>query len=128
MSPTFDITSWYDQAFLVHECTHAHLDIQNIGKHSGHENEAVGYLAEAMWLEVSGHSSLGGSTAPTTTLRATAHMIAKKLLATKAYAVDPIDAAVLVAAVATHPHYAPKFTYLSNGFSRGPIDNFLRSR
>src|SRR5882757_1011128 len=68
VSPTFNIHNWRDQAFLVHECTHAHLDIQNLGKHPGHENEAVAYLAEAVFLEAAGNNPLG-----TETIRIVAH-------------------------------------------------------
>ena len=56
---TFDIKSRREQAFLIHECTHAHLDIQRFGSHSGHENEAVAYLAEAIFLEAAGGPPLG---------------------------------------------------------------------
>ena len=46
LSPSFSVTNPRDQGFLVHECTHAHLDIQGTGSHSAHEDEAVSYLAE----------------------------------------------------------------------------------
>src|SRR6266850_7997865 len=62
LSPTFSILAARDQAFLVHECTHAHLDIQNIGTHSGHQDEAVAYLAEAIFLEAAGQPPLGSET------------------------------------------------------------------
>jgi hypothetical protein len=54
LSPTFSIGKVEDQANLIHECTHAHIDNQNIGDHSSHEDEAVGYTAKPLTRQVCG--------------------------------------------------------------------------
>jgi hypothetical protein len=120
LSTTFSIASPRDQAFLVHECTHAHLDIQNSGRHSGHENEAVGYLAEAVFLEAARQSPLGSET-----IRVVSHSIAKKVLS-GTYRISPGDAKALTDEVAKNPHYSTKVFYNSNGFNRSWIHKILR--
>src|SRR5262249_44605772 len=49
--PGFDLGDYHSQGDLVHECTHAHLDIQGIGLHPCEQDEAVAYVAEAVFLE-----------------------------------------------------------------------------
>ncbi|MDH6592780.1 hypothetical protein M2165_002669 [Variovorax sp. TBS-050B] len=116
----FSISNASDQAFLVHECTHAHLDIQTTGKHSGHENEAAAYLAEAMYLEAAGQPQIGGQA-----VRNIAHPIARKLLAGR-YAVEEADILALTAAVAAVDIYAKEPIYTSNGFKRSMFYNWVR--
>ena len=108
------------QGFMVHESTHAHLDIQNFGKHSRAEGEAVAYLAEAMFMESSGYTPIS-----THSLRVVAQTIARKMLA-GLYVVPPTDAALLVAEAVKEPHYAGKPAYVSNGFARSWLTNRLR--
>lgn len=120
LSPSFSIGSSSCQAFLVHECTHAHIAIQNIGAHSGHVDEAIAYLAEAIDLESSTQPPLGGQP-----LRALSHVIAKAVLSGN-YIVPATDVAALTAAVAATPHYLTTVSYVSNGFKRGVIQRILR--
>ena len=120
LSPSFTITKRRDQGFLVHESTHAHLDIQSIGSHSGHEDEAVAYLAEAMFLEAAGAPPLGSEA-----IRVVAHRIAKSMLG-GVYFVPGADVKALTAEVRKNPHYATQVTYNSNGFKRGIIHMLLR--
>jgi hypothetical protein len=122
LRPGFTVTDWRDQAFLIHECTHAHLDIQNFGKHSGHENEAVAYLAEALYLEASGKPPLGPQA-----IRVVAHRIARGLLASGNYAVAPTDVTDLVTEVAADPGYSSTVYYVSDGFNRTLFRNVLRN-
>jgi len=120
LSPSFSISNSHDQAFLVHECTHAHLDIQNLGKLSGHENEAVAYLAEAMYLEASGNPPIS-----TIAIRVVSHRIAKDVLS-GTYTVPAKDAAELVTEVAADPHYSSTILFESNGFNRSLFRSILR--
>lgn len=120
LSPTFSMASIRDQAFLVHECTHAHLDIQNTGAHSGHEDEAVAYLAEAIFLEAAGQPPLGSET-----IRIVSHRIAKAVLS-GLYLIPSADSADLTSEVAAHSHYASKVKYESNAFNRGFFQRMLR--
>jgi hypothetical protein len=117
--PGFSISNVSDQAYLVHECTHAYLDIQNTGLHSSHQDEATAYIAEAMFLEAQGKPPLGPQT-----IRTIAHGIAKGLLK-GGYTVAPADVTALTTAIAAHPTYkAP--TYDSNGFRRNLFKNWIR--
>ena len=118
--PSFAISNWRDQAFLIHECTHAHLDIQNLGNHSAHQDEAVAYLAEAVFLEASRKAPLG-----TERIRVVAHDIAKRVLAGTYYVPDG-DSTSLVREVAANPFYASRTVYRSNGFNRSLIHRILR--
>jgi hypothetical protein len=120
LSPAFSIASPRDQAFLVHECTHAHLDIQNTGRQSGHENEAVCYLAEAVFLEAARQPPLGLEA-----IRVVSHCLAKKVL-NGAYCIAPTDAKALTDEVAKNPYYSTKVFYNSNGFNRSWIHKILR--
>jgi hypothetical protein len=120
LSSSFNVAAVQDQAYLVHECTHAHLDIQSLGWHSGHQNEAVGYLAEAVFLEAEAHPAISSHA-----IRRASHRIAKSILS-GTYWVSKVDFAALTAAVASEPLYATKARYNSNGFARGFVDSVLR--
>jgi hypothetical protein len=108
---SFDIANSNDAAVLVHECTHALLDYQNLGYGSPIEHEAVGYLAEAVWLEANGLSSMGG-----TGIRTVCHRIAAALLASNDYNISASDTSDLLNAVKAEAHYAKKPAYVSDGF------------
>lgn len=45
----FKLGNGINAALLVHECTHAILDLRNIGSHSRYEDEAVAYVAEELF-------------------------------------------------------------------------------
>jgi hypothetical protein len=120
LSPTFSIASPRDQAFLVHECTHAHFDIQNMGSNPVHENEAASYLAEAIFVDASGIPPLG-----TEKIRTVSHSLSSKVLA-GTYWIASADAAALTLEVAKHPHYATMVSYNSNGFNRNAAYQILR--
>ena len=123
LDPGFNIARKLDQAYFVHECAHAHLDIQNEGKSVPlYEYEAVAYLAEALFVAKGGNPPIGNQN-----IRAVAHKIAAKVLK-GTYQVSHQDTQDLIAAVAADPHYAkakPKTIKLS-GFKRGLIHSLLR--
>ena len=121
LSPAFHIGSIRDQAFLIHECTHAHLDIQCTGIQSAHENEAVAYLAEAIFLETLKQPPLG-----TESIRIVSHRLANMVLA-GTYTVSRVDTDALVSEVSKHSHYATTVNYISNGFKRGLVQQILRN-
>jgi hypothetical protein len=120
LSTTFSVGAPRDQAFLVHECTHAHLDIQCLGSHSGHADEAAAYLAEAIFLEAAGQPALGSET-----IRAVSHRIAKTVLG-GVYWIPAADVTALTSEVAKNPHYIASAKYESNGFNRSLIHRMLR--
>jgi hypothetical protein len=120
LSRAFSIASPSDQGFVVHECTHAHFDIQNSGVHSAHEDEAAAYLAEAVFLEAAGQPPISSAK-----IRVISHRLAKCVLG-GIYWIPASDAAALTAEVAKHPHYATRAKYNSGGFNRSLIQKILR--
>ena len=120
LSPTFTLSKSDDRGYLVHECTHAHLDIQNLGKLSGYENEAVAYLVEAVYLE-----ALGSPPISSIAIRIVSHRVAKTILS-GTYTVPAKDADELVKKVAADPHYSSPVLYESNGFKRSLFRGLLR--
>ena len=121
LNSNFSITNCRDQAFFIHECTHAVIDMKNIGKHSGQEDEAVAYLAEALFVESSKKNPLGQES-----IRILAHKIAKDLLKSRKKKVLDTDARKLVQEVARNPMYNTIALYNSNRFNRGFIHWLLR--
>lgn len=121
LTPNFNITNWSDQAFFIHECTHAVIDMKNIGKHSAHEDEAMAYMAEALFLEAAKKPPLGKQS-----IRKLAHQIAKQMLKAHKKKVPNADAGKLVKEIAKHPMYKTTALYNSNRFNRGFIHWLLR--
>ena len=121
LRPNFSISNWRDQGFFIHESTHAIVDMRNIGPHSGHEDEAVAYLAEAIFLESSKKSPLGNQS-----IRMISHSIAKGILSSRQIKVSDADAKKLVSEVAQHPMYQSTALYNSNRFKRDLIHRLLR--
>lgn len=111
----FSISKLSDQAYVVHECTHALFDLQNIGDHSGYDDEAASYIAEAIYLEALKKPPLDGHL-----VRVAAHGIAKKLL-NGDHAVSAADMAKISDFVATTPLYEGKRLYESNGTDDRPF-------
>jgi len=107
---TFALSDIHDQATLVHECTHAHIDLLNIGDHSAHLDEATAYTAEAVFLQANGK----GPPHNRSKLLNLAHSIAKQILK-GTYSVDPIDRRELIKAISAHPRYSRIKTMPSNG-------------
>jgi hypothetical protein len=109
LSPSFKLSNYRDQAYLIHECTHAHLDIQNSGYHLFHENEAVGYVAEAIFLE-----SIRKQPLSQHRIRLLSHEIAKRILAGQ-YVVSEPDTKALVLEISKHPGYTKRLVMKSDG-------------
>jgi len=118
--PGFSISDPRHQAFLVHESTHAHFDIQTLGSHSGWDEEAASYLAEAIFQECAGTPPLGAEP-----IRLASRVVAKSVLA-GTYWVPAVDAKDLAAKVAMEPLYKSAAIYVSNGFKRDVIHRMLR--
>jgi hypothetical protein len=118
--PSFNILDPSDQTYFVHECTHALIDIQNLGVVDYHENEAVGFVAEALFSFAAGYTPVGSDP-----IRLASQAIAKTLLA-GSYAVPAADATSLVSTIRISPHYAGRTPIMSNAFMRSAKNNFLR--
>lgn len=96
------------------------MDIQNLGDHSRYEGEAVGYLAEAIYLQASGSGPMVGSgDLMIDMVRSKSQIIANKILS-GSYAVSAGDAADLTNMISISLHYGldKKKIHLSNGFDR----------
>ena len=94
--------------------------MRNLGAHSAHLDEAVAYLAEAVFVEASGHQPLGPEA-----IRVVAHEIARRVLA-GTYYVPAADSTRLVRAVAADRLYTGTTVYRSNRFNRSFIERVLR--
>jgi len=107
----FDINNKRDQAFLVHECTHAFFDIKNLGQHLKSSDEAAAYLAEAILLEAGSQPPLG-----TEQVRQVSHPIAKTVIKGQ-YWISDADFKALSAAWARSEGADPKTMFNSNGLN-----------
>jgi len=117
----FTLTSSRNKAFIVHECTHAILDIRNIGRFSNYENEAVAYIAEAIILVASSQPALGSSN-----IRSISHRIAEDFMRSSSGTIPSRDFSQLVTAISRHPHYESSVNIRSNRFNRSLIHEILR--
>jgi hypothetical protein len=122
--PSFTISHPGNQAVVIHECTHAYLDMLNLGKVPSFEWEAVAYVAEAIFL---GASGLRSSDPVSRHIREVAFRIAKDVLDGLYDLVPAGIAAALVSEIAKEPSYAnASKTVNSNGFNRTVLDNIMR--
>ncbi|MGN6280571.1 hypothetical protein [Frateuria sp.] len=135
IAPTANFSSTHDQGLILHECTHAILDMRAIGTHSGFEDEAVAYLAQAFFLtRTLGDARatpdipvpLSENTKNGSGIYREAKRIAAKALRTGAYGIEEEDAANLVLLVTRHPHYQDAGEYPSNRFRRTFLNNLVR--
>ena len=115
-------------AILVHEATHAHMDIQGIGQVRDNVAEAVAYLAEAVFQRAKKAPAL---TTPGTNsvalCRQEAYRIAGTIL-NGTYAIPQRDVTALIDAVNRTPGAVSRPIFISNGFNRDPLHDFLRNR
>ena len=131
---TFEVDRAFDPtlnlahaAILVHEATHAHMDIQGIGPRRDNEAEAVAYLSEAVFLRAQRAAALiipGTNRVPL--CRQVAFRIAATILA-GTYAVSPRDVKALIAAVDHTPGAVPRLLFISNGFNRDWVHRHFRA-
>lgn len=117
----FTLTSSRNKAFIVHECTHAILDIRNFGRFSNYENEAVAYLAEAIFLVASSQPVLGSSN-----IRSISRRIAEDFVRSLSRTIPSRDFLQLVTAISRHPHYESSTNIRSNRFNRSLIHEIFR--
>lgn len=136
ISPTTNFASLRHQGYVLHECTHAVLDMRSVGEHSGFDDEAVAYLAQAFFLT----RTLGDAGATPDLpvplynddedgvgIYREAKRIAAKAMRTGAYYIEEQDAVSLVLQIANQPIYQKQPRYLSNRFKRNAWRSFLRS-
>lgn len=117
------------KAILLHECTHAQLDMQRLGEHPFFEEEAAAYTAEALYTIHAG-THISFKQAPK--IEESMYKVANAILQCKspgheATDMKPLEAA-LIAAIRQHPHYHNKpGTLDSNGFDRSAWHNLQRN-
>jgi hypothetical protein len=136
ISPTANFASTKDLGLILHECTHAIIDMSAIGMHSGHEDEAVAYLAEALFLTRTYGDARTTPDVPVPVgayiehgegIRREARRIAAKALRNHTYDIEEPDCAHLVLLIAQHPHYQDKKRYPSNRFQRSWFFSLVRN-
>jgi hypothetical protein len=108
LSIKFNIASPVDQSYLLHECTHAHLDNQKLGKMPRDLNEAICYTAQHVWLMAYLNAHPKGVGVPQGRIHAAAHRIGQQILGGKhpQYAVDQKLAQALRNEIRSDPDYA----------------------
>jgi hypothetical protein len=125
--PSFNFSSTDDLGLLLHECTHAILDMRAIGPHSNQLDEAIAYLAQGFFLtrargDASSVPDKPGPVIPKdihgVAIYYEARRIAAKALRNHLYRIPDEDARSLVRVVAANGHYKEKVTYVSDRFKR----------
>lgn len=108
-------------AYIVHECTHAILDMKTIGDFSNWENEAVAFIAEAIYLEACQLPPLSSDS-----MRQVSQRIAQGVLG-GSRTISRSEFSSLISAVRSHPLYAPPRTITSNRFRRDLLVRGIRA-
>lgn len=105
LSTKFNISNPVDQSYLIHECTHAHLDYRNLGQMQTVLNEAICYTAQHVWLKAAVNANPRVAI-PQGITHAAAHNIAKQILGGKInqYIVNPQLAKALMEAIRSDPN------------------------
>ncbi|CAH0266713.1 DUF4419 domain-containing protein [Roseomonas sp. CECT 9278] len=116
--PGFSTTSDDDCSALVHEATHAHMDYKALGMKPIEWSEAIAYLAEAFYREARRLKPLTDHF-----IRAKAHSLAKRMLASGQYEVPADVARSMIMAAKAEPHYVKKARGSSTSFAQ-PFVNF----
>jgi hypothetical protein len=104
LAPTFSLGRFRDAALLVHEATHAHMDLQAAGRVARERAEAIGYLAEAVYVYASGYNPLSAAGTEGGFLRAQTERLATSVLA-GGYKVPPESALALIGTLRNEQHY-----------------------
>lgn len=121
----FNVSNIPDQGVLIHELTHAFLDMQMIPGLMRKTYEAVGYLTQATFLEMNGYNPLGN----VKDILLAAQSIAVKTIIPGRYKITEDDAQRLEGVIARNPLYRkdPSNPVISNGFTRNARDSLVRS-
>lgn len=117
----FDLADYHSQATFVHECTHAHLDMQTFGLHSLEDEEAVAHIAEAVFLKAQQRKPRN----PSSPVWLASQPIAKRVLA-GTYWLENSDVGALLQELHKEPAYRGKMV-VSNGFKRSLGDRVYRN-
>lgn len=120
----FNISKIEDRAGLIHELTHASLDMQTIPGLMRKSSEAVAYLTQATYLELNGYDPTGN----VKDILLAAQSIALKTIIPGKYNISNDDALRLEGVIARNPLYSryPANPSISNGFTRNVRDAMVR--
>lgn len=137
LAPTANLSSLRDQGLVVHECTHAIIDMCAIGEHSAFEDEAVAYIAQAIFLTrcLGDADSTPDIPVPLSDndekgigIYREAKRIAAKAMRSRAYCIEKKEAANLIQMIGSQSIYRKYPRYPSNRFRRNFFYNFLHNR
>ncbi|MEO3474121.1 hypothetical protein AAFN86_19795 [Roseomonas sp. CAU 1739] len=104
LPPGFDVSKDDPASLLLHEATHAHMDLQAIGSVPRERSEAIAYVAEAVFRGAKGLPPIGGPSAEGAFMRRQAASMAAGILA-GGYKVPGQAAGNLMATLRNEPHY-----------------------
>lgn len=116
---------WENKGTVIHECTHAYIDIQGIGLNRVIVNESVAYLAESVFVLAMGYNQVEELVATqkrlqkkksdhdTEAIMSYSEGIARDILS-GTYCVSSQDVSQLVSRVARHKGYQTTY-YISSG-------------
>jgi len=105
----------YGQALLAHEGAHALIDLQKLGSIDRGVSEAIGYLAEAMWLSLTGYEAIMDEGSTPNPVRVEAMALAGKTLGGSNRQVADADADKLAALIRQNKQYDDPSPHISNG-------------
>jgi hypothetical protein len=104
LAPGFNLTTIKGKTLLLHEATHAHMDLQAVGRMAREKAEAIGYLAEAVFITAAGYNPLSPFGMEGGFLRQQAARMAEGVLGGD-YTVPTAAASALVGTVRNEQHY-----------------------
>ena len=106
VSNRLNMSSIVERSYILHECTHAHLDNQNLGDMQRDLNEAICYTAQHAWLMAFDQANPNHNVAmPQGAIHAAARAIGQQIIA-GSYAVNSQLANTLRNAIRSDPEYA----------------------
>ena len=106
VSEKLNMASIVERSYILHECTHAHLDNQKLGDMPRDLNEAICYSAQHAWLMAFDRANPSHKVVmPQGDIHAAAHAIGRQIIA-GAYSVDAQLANNLRNKIKCDPDYA----------------------
>jgi hypothetical protein len=117
LAEDFDIANPSDQSYFIHECTHAYIDILNLGSVDIYNHEALAYTAQQLFLKASGQAPITGIHK----FFDVAADVADNILKTQVYEVPQADVNKLIEALKKDPGIPNKPAF-SNAFNRSALD------
>lgn len=117
ISSDFPINTPYGKAILAHEGAHALMDLRNIGPINRGISEAIGYIAEAMWLRISDYDPLKDKDGKIIPIRDKAYDIADTLVSARSSIVPERAYTALAQLIRNDSQYNDASPHISDGIA-----------